>query len=78
MNKTNDVVTLDEVSVRVTFEEIYDALDAGQKQHMANKLYKDDGIVPQQLPSIEDVLLSLDDFTVAQLAAAILPRVGNQ
>ena len=40
--------TLQEVS----FQELYDSLSKGEKQHMANKLLKDDGVVPQRLKGL--------------------------
>jgi hypothetical protein len=38
-----------EKEVENTFQELYDSLSKGEKQHMANKLFKDDGVVPQKL-----------------------------
>lgn len=60
----NNTVTLKNSSV--TFQELYDSLDDGQKQHMANKLYKDDDVVPQQLAQRPQIAFKKDDGRYAE------------
>lgn len=57
-------------SMNATFQEVYDSLTQGDKIHMANKLYKDDGIVPSKLLVKEP---KFEQYDVVQ----VIKRVPN-